>query len=113
MTIEVQAFSPVLNYTITGTNASVAQAIAQPPSTTGVAYNPQGYNTVRFYNPNAFTGFAAWTNGTATASTSGNAPIPASGSVTYDMGGPMTSIAIIWGTASSAPCYVSVGDGGV
>lgn len=113
MTVRTQVFSPVLNYTITGTNSSVAQAISQPPGTPGSTYNAGGYTTVRFYNPNAYVAFASWVAlGTATASTSGNAPIPASGSVTYDMGGPMSSIAVILGTASAGSIYVSVGDGG-
>ena len=112
MTIKVQNFYPALNYTVTGTNSSVAQAISQPPNVSGSAGNAGGYTDVQFYNPNAFMAYASWaTNGTATASTSGSVPLPPTTTIVYSMGQPATSIAVILGTASSAPIYVSVGDG--
>lgn len=126
MTTKIETFNPVLNYQVAGTNASVATAIAQPPAfgTSGTSGgvggqnygggNAGGYDTVRFYNPNAYPAFAAWSNGTATAATTGvaAAPIPASGSVTYNMGAPATSIAVILSTASAGTIYISVGSGG-
>lgn len=114
MTVKHQAFNPILNYAIAGTNASVPQAIAQPTP----PYNAGGYQVVQIYNPNAYPGFISWsaqTNGTATAAATGgtSAPFQASGFTKYDMGNPVSSIAVILGTASAGTVYVSVGDGGI
>jgi hypothetical protein len=113
MTNKVQAFNPVLNYVISGTNSSVPQAIAQP---TG-PYNAGGYSVIQIYNPNSYSGFVSWaatSNGTATAGTSGGGSAPfQTGFTKYDMGNPVTSVAVILGTASSGNVYVSIGDGGL
>jgi hypothetical protein len=118
MTIKTQPFGPNLNYTITGTNTSVPQAIAQPNANqggmTGAVGNLTGYNNIRIYNPNAYVGYVAWSMGTATA-TAGDlksAIIPATATITYDMGIPAKSVAVILGTASTGSIYISVGDGG-
>ena len=117
MTIKTQNFGPLLNYTITGTNTSVAQAIAQPiinqAGQGGALGNLTGYRDVQFYNPNAYIAYAAWSMGTATASAGGlgSALIPAQATIVYDMGMPATSIAVILGTASTGSIYVSIGEG--
>lgn len=111
MTVRIQNFNPVLNYTVAGTNTSSAVAIAQPLNNSPSGYaNSMGYTDVQFVNPNAFMAFASWSMGTATAATT-NAPIPPNATIVYNMGQPSTSIAVILGSATTGSVYVSVGEG--
>lgn len=114
MTIEVQAFNPILNYTIAGTNTATSQAIAQPLNNSPAGYaNSAGYRKLRIINGAASTCFVAWSMGTATASTSGNYPILGSStSPVLDMGMPATSVSVILGSATTGTVYIAIGDGG-
>ena len=112
MTVRIQGFNPILNYVVGGTSTSSAVVIAQPLNNSPTGYgNSAGYTNVQFYNPGNFTAFASWSMGTATATASTNALIPATGYIRYEMGYPATSIAVILGSATTGNIYIAVGDG--
>lgn len=112
MSVRIENFYPASNYTLTGTNTSTYVTLTQPTfvGSSGQGNN-SGYSDIQFVNPNSYMAFANWSMGTATASTSGSVPIPPSSTINYNMGGPMTSVAVILGTASSGVIYISLGSG--
>lgn len=112
MTVQVQSFNPILNYTVAATTNNVDTTIAQPTAVAGAAGTANGHTCLLVQNQASGVAYVDWgtTAQTAAVGGLGSLPVPANAALLVDMGGPMTHVAVILGSGSGS-VYLSVGNG--
>lgn len=112
MSIELQNFTPALNYTLAATTTSQNTAITQPASAAGVglAGSGGGYVNLRIYNATAAVAFISWGMSAQTATVAASFPVGPGASPVINMGCPATNVGCIL-SAGTGNVYFSPGGG--